>query len=111
MKVYEIKKFKAEFRDTKSIETGCTIYEDTDPESIEKFATIEEAYKELKKKEYKPTCDRYSNYYLVTEFVIECYEVDENGDFISGSNFDSVYNFKFDSENDDIIVELDKRFK
>ncbi len=111
--VFEIKKFSAEIKakNRKEIKTGCCL-EDEEPESIEKFATLEAALKELKKEKYKPTCVYMGGavpFYRVTEYMVECYEENEDGEF-SGSDFDSAYDFAFDTETDTIKIELDKRF-
>lgn len=112
--VFEIKKFSAQIKakNRKEIKTGCCI-EDTEPESVGKFATLEAAQEELKKEKYKPSCVYRSSavpFYQVTEYMVECYEEDEDGEFVKGSDFDSTYNFMFDTETDTIKVELDTRF-
>lgn len=111
---FEIKKFSAEIKavNRKEIKTGCCL-EDTDPQSVGKFETLEAAQKELKKEEYKPSCVYRSSavpFYLVTEYMVECYEADEDGEFVCGSDYDSAYNFEFDEETNNVKVELDKRF-
>lgn len=112
---FEIKRFTTEIKaaNRKDIKTGCCL-EDTDPQPVEKFETLEAAQKELKKEVYKPSCVFYSSalpYYLVTEYMVECYEADEDGEFVCGSDYDSIYQFQFDEETDNIIIKLDKRFE
>ncbi len=112
MKAFEIKKFSAELKKENEIKTGCCIT-DVEPESVVKFATLEAALEELKKEKYKPTCVYMSGavpFYKVTEYMVECYEADEDGEFVSGSDFYSAYDFAFDTETDTIKIELDKRF-
>lgn len=107
---FEIKKFSAEIRtkDKKEIKTFVTLDRDSEPDPIKKFSTFEEAMEELKKPEYKPSCRYYSGwavpFYMVEEYVIECYEADEDGEFISGSDFDAFWKFKFDSDLDGIKI-------
>lgn len=112
MKAFEIKKFSAEIKNRNEIKTGCCT-DDVEPESVVKFATLEAALKELKKEKYKPTCVYMGGavpFYRVTEYMVECYEENEDGEFVSGSDFDSVYDFAFDAETDEIKIEFDKRF-
>lgn len=113
--VFEIKKFTAEITTKKrsAIKTGCCL-DDAEPESIKNFETLKEALDELKREEYKPSCvyrDYTVPFYFVTEYAVECYKVDDEGEFLDGSDFDSVYNFAFDDEINDIKTELNKRFK
>lgn len=107
-KVYEVKKYSAEFsyRDRKNIKTGCCLDLDSDPESIGKFNSIEAAKEKLL--EYKPESqyNPYGQYYLVTEYAIEIYTVDEDGEFVCGSDFDMVYEFQFSKQDGANWIEI-----
>lgn len=102
---FEIKKFSAEIKskNRKVIKTGCCL-EDIEPESIKKFETLEAALEELKK--YKPSCYNVNGFYHVEEYMVECYEVDEDGDFVEGSDYYSAYEFIFNEEEDKINIKL-----
>lgn len=111
-KVYEVKRFIAEIRtkDRNNIKNGCCL-EDTDPETIKKFNTIEEAVEELKK--YQPSCRYYSSavpFYKVEEYAVDIHTEDEDGEFVNGSDYDSVYNYTFNEEDGDIEITQDSRF-
>nr|DAN94973.1 MAG TPA: hypothetical protein [Caudoviricetes sp.] len=105
MEVFEVKEFRAEIKFSKrmSIAAGCAL-DDPDPVSLGKYSTKEEAMKELKK--HKPDCyyNSYGKFYHVTEYFIDCYEADEDGEFLSGCDYVSAYEYKYDSELDDIVV-------
>jgi hypothetical protein len=64
--------------------------------------------KELKK--YRPNCyyNPYGKFYHVTEYFIDCYEADEDGEFLSGCDYISAYEYKFDNEIDDIVFTEEK---
>lgn len=83
-------------------------YDDPDPVGLGKYSTREEAMKELKK--YRPNCyyNPYGKFYHVTEYFIDCYEADEDGEFLSGCDYISAYEYKFDNEIDDIVFTEEK---
>lgn len=94
MNAFEVKRFRAEigkiFED--QIRRGIAIEFCVDPEPIKKFRTLAEAEEELSKSKYAPSVEYmkgYSSpYYIITEYAIECYEEDEDGEFIEGSDYD-----------------------
>lgn len=72
----------------KDIVSGCTLY-DEEPELIARFNTMEEAKAELAK--YKSSVEFVKHtvsYYDVTEYCIEIADFDEEGEFVSGSDYD-----------------------
>lgn len=92
---FEIKMFSSEVKkgNETDITAGCCLFSDPNPESITIFDSKEEALSELRKEKYRPTCEDMGNYYLVQEYMIECYYVDDEGDFFSGSDYDSWWMF------------------
>lgn len=109
MEVFEVKEFRVEvrLRNRRDIATGCAL-DDPDPVGLGKYSTREEAMKELKK--YRPNCyyNPYGKFYHVTEYFIDCYEEDEDGEFLSGCEYISAYEYKFDNEIDDIVFTEEK---
>lgn len=109
MRVYEIKRLEQDFelREGRQIKSLCCVgSEDSAP--IVKFYTLEEAREELKK--YKPTAEYVQEYgskahINVVEYVIEIYEADEDGDFLSGSDFDSIYNYHYDEDAKHLVID------
>jgi len=93
---YELKKFSVEVKKQPEINENWfnLVTDDPSPESIKLFDTLEEAKKALE--EYKNTCQKLSNhnltYYLVTVYAVEIYEVDEDMDFLSGSDYEVARN-------------------
>lgn len=89
MTIYELKKYTKEIRVRKDIIDGCTL-DDEYPEIIEKFTDSDEALKRLSEMP-KSKAEAFSScgmtFYMVTEYAVEVYEVDEDGDFVSGSDF------------------------
>lgn len=81
------KKVEIPWKDRKNITTGCAA-DDPDPKLIEKFYTLEEGQKELKK--YKTSIKEESRnngtFYAVKEYSIEENEYDEDGECISGGD-------------------------
>ncbi len=64
--------------------------------------------REISKDKYKPTCVPHSyvvRTYYVSEYVVECYEEDEDGDFVCGSDINYVFEYFFDVNKDDIVIE------
>ncbi len=66
---------------------------------------------EIKSKEkkdiYKPSCVYRAwtvPFYAVEEYAIECYEADEDGDFLIGSDYDWIVDYKFNEEKDGIVI-------
>lgn len=109
--VYEVMKFTVEikYKDRKNIKTGCCL-EDPEPETIKKFDTMEEAVEELKK--HRPDCYYYEGgkCYEITEYAVDIHTEDEDGEFVNGSDYDSVYNYTFNEEDENIEVTQDSRF-
>ena len=105
MEVFEVKEFRKEVSFAKriNIATGCAL-DAPDPVGLGKFSTKEEALKELKK--YSPDCyyNPYGKFYRVTEYAIDCYEEDEDGEFLSGCDYISAYEYKYDGEHDGIVI-------
>ncbi len=105
MTVYEVKKFTKEisYKDRKNIRTGCC-FDDLCPETIQKVYDREEAMDILKK--YTPECNEYSGnagkYYLVEEYGIEIYEENEDGMFLSGSDYTYSYEYEWNEDSGDI---------
>lgn len=98
-KKYEIVEKSAEikWKDRKNITTGCAA-DDPDPKLIEKFDTLQEAQKELKKYKTSIKEDRGNNgtFYVVKEYSIEENEYDEDGDWISGGDVWDYSDMKID---------------
>lgn len=68
---------------------GCSIFGDwTDPKTIQEWPIeeVEAAKAELKK--YKCSYRMRRKYIDVTEYGLEYYDVDEDGDFLIGSDYD-----------------------
>lgn len=81
MKKYEInsREIEVPFKDRFKIKQDITFdYDSVGSENVASFATLEEAREALK--EYKSTVYQYPRLFLVTEYVIEEYEYDEDGD-------------------------------
>jgi|GEM_PF-1482116 hypothetical protein len=106
MKVFEVMEYKGEFKRAKRMEikSGCAISLDPTPESLGKFDNLEDAIKELKK--HEPSCYYYEGgkAYEVVEYLIDCHEEDEDGEFLSGSDFIDAYDYKFNDEIDGIEI-------
>lgn len=103
MKVYEVKKDTREiaYKDRKEIKTLCTIEQDwTNLESLGKFHTEEEAVEECKK--HMPDLREYPGLYVITEYYVEIYEADEEGEFASGSDYAAPIEYEWDEETEDI---------
>lgn len=104
MKKYEINSrgIEVPFKDRFKIKQDITFdYDSVGSENVASFATLEEAREALK--EYKSTVYQYPHLFLVTEYVIEEYEYDEDGDgeykdtwATSEMVFDVVDNNSFD---------------
>ena len=96
MERYELKKFGAEVKQRPEITENWfdLVSLDPSPESIRFFDSLEEAKETLKK--YENTCQETRGnvgiYYLVTVFAIEVYSVDEDGDFLEGSDYEIARN-------------------
>ena len=81
MKKYEInsREIEVSFKDRFKIKQDITFdYDSVGSENVASFDTLEEAREALK--EYKSTVYQYPHLFLVTEYVIEEYEYDEDGD-------------------------------
>ena len=105
MKVYEVKKDTREiaYKDRKEIKTLCTLDKmDIDPESLGKFQTEEEAVEECKK--HVPDLREYPGFFVIEECYIEIYEEDENGEFVSGSDYDAPIEYEWDEETENIKI-------
>lgn len=89
MTIYELTKYTKETRNRKEIVEGCTL-DDCNPEIIEKFTDSDEALKRLSEMP-KSKAEAFSScgmtFYMVTEYAVEAYEADEDGDFVSGSDY------------------------
>lgn len=89
MTIYALKKHTKEIRNRKDIVEGCTL-DDEYPVLIAKFTDKDEALKRLSE-QHKSTAESLSScgmlFYMVTEYAVEVYEADEDGDFVSGSDF------------------------
>ena len=96
MTVYELKKFTAEIKKSElsgneELTPGCTIGRDTDPEPIKKFDNLEDAKAALEKMP-KATARYMRNavpFWAVEEYAIEIYDVNEDGEFLIGSDFET----------------------
>ena len=81
MRKFEINKREIEipFKDRFKIKKDITFsYDSVNSEKVVSFDTLEEAKQALK--EYESTVYDYPKYYFITEYVIEEYEYDEDGD-------------------------------
>lgn len=104
MRKYEInsREIEVAFKDRFKIKQDITFdYDSVGSENVASFDTLEEAREALK--EYKSTVYQYPHLFLVTEYVIEEYEYDEDGDSeykdtwaTSEMVFDVVDNTSFD---------------
>ena len=105
MKVYEVKKDTREiaYKDRKEIKTLCAIEQDwTNPESLGKFHTEEEAVEECKK--HMPDLREYPGFFVIEECYIEICEADEEGEFVSGSDYDTPIEYEWDEETENIKI-------
>ena len=105
IKIYEVKKGKTEiaYKDRKEIKTLCTLDKmGTDAESLGKFHTEEEAVEECKK--HLPDLREYPGLFVIEECYIEIYEEDENGEFVSGSDYDTPIEYEWDEETENIKI-------
>lgn len=105
MKVYEVKKDTREiaYKDRKEIKTLCTLDKmDIDPESLGKFHTEEEAVEECKK--HLPDLRECPGFFVIEEYYIEIYEEDENGEFVSGSDYAAPIEYEWDEETENIKI-------
>lgn len=74
------------------------------PEILESFTTLEEAKDALDDCGNSITCN--GNMVKVVAYAVECYEADENGEFISGSDYEVSYDAVDDRpEVIDILIE------
>lgn len=96
MKKYELIERTAEFKDKRAIKPGCTVdialstpgY-DEDPEILQSFDSLDEAKKALATFEtnIQELSDHIGRrYYLVTEYMVEENNYDEEGDWVSGGD-------------------------
>ena len=99
VKKYELIKRTAEIRERSAIKQGCTVdipaammakgmsYSE-DPEVLESFGSLEEAKKALASFEsnIRELSDAVGRYYLVTEFMVEENDYDEDGEWIGGGD-------------------------
>ncbi len=67
----------------------CLDSSDIEPSVICSFLTLDEAQKELSKYKSKVEYMRgfHVGFYYTTAYAIECYEADEDGEFINGSDY------------------------
>ena len=81
MKKYDLKKSTLESRTIHDIKNGASVF-DSDPELIQTFSDLQPALKELEK--YESYVEYYAggNRFYLTEYFVEEYEVDEDGEFI-----------------------------
>ena len=89
------------YKNRKEISLGCTI-DEPEPEILETFENEEEALKALE--EYKSYIIKYNNGLLfeVVEIALESYEADEDGEFLSGSDY------RFAEFNEEAVELLEK---
>ena len=94
---FDLKKFTAE---TGLIRCGArapkdcitfALENDPDPEKLATFNTEEEAREALKRYNGKGGCVRCEGFcggfYKATAYLVECYEVDEEGEFVNESDY------------------------
>lgn len=92
MEKYSVYEMTAQipYKQRKDIGRGCALI-DEEPKLIARFDTMEEAREELKKYTSKVEFVKHVvSYYQVTEYCIEIAEFDEDGEFVSGSDYDFV---------------------
>ena len=100
MNKYSVIRNTAEFKNIKEVFEGCTIKEvkeDVSSETIATFDTKEEAQAELAKQpqnEVEYMSGYVRGYYHVTEYLLEIYKADEDGEFLEGSNYETHGEFK-----------------
>lgn len=94
---------EVKYKDRKDVKTFCTL-DDTESTEIMKFNSFDQAMEEIKKSKYLPDCSKIGNLYLIIEYLIECCEFDEDGEFISGSDYDCFFEYEFDVENDSLKI-------
>lgn len=76
-------------REFSAFDKGDTIYgNDSNPEELQRWSIEEwkEAHEQLK--QYNCSYQQRFNYWNICEFALEFCECDENGDFISGSDYE-----------------------
>lgn len=96
MKVYELKKFTAEIKRREDVRPGCAL-EDSDPETIAKYDSLEEAKATLSS---MPTATATYRgwavpFWYVEEYAVEIYEADEDGEFLDGSDYETQDTIEF----------------
>lgn len=99
MKKYEIVKREIEIRNKSTIQPGCTVdipvammakgrsYSE-DPETLNSFDSLDEAEEALADftSDIRELSDAVGRYYLVTEYMIEENEYDDNGEWCGGGD-------------------------
>ena len=103
--VYEIQKFEVEIPYSKREEIKSGIGLDCiDPVTEKRFDSLDEAKKELAK--YKPSAQILksggSKYIFVKEYAVAIFTVDEEDEFVSGTDYDWVEDFQWNEEEQDI---------
>lgn len=84
--------------------------QDTEPEEIAAFDTLEEAKKEAEKEIYRPKCNELGGnhpYFEVEEYGIVEIEIDEDGEELSYGDMWSAYEFKYEIMFEDIEIQDD----
>lgn len=92
---YELKKHTANLKDkgTETLYQGCAVDADQEPQVIALYDNLDDALAELSK--YSTYVKHYDSsflpypwaYYEVEEYAVEVGEYDEDGEFLSGSDF------------------------
>ena len=91
------------YKNEKKIAPGCTLDQDwADPEKVKSFDNKEDAPSELKN--YESEIRYSSGYYHVTEYYVEEYECDEDGEFIEGGDIWDFSQMKIDLIDEDYEV-------
>lgn len=99
MKRFEVQKLTTEIKNVNDVHPGCALdSHNLNPLTIKVFDTIEGAKKELEN--YSADVEEVESFqgetiYSVTEYVIEIYEADEDGEFVSGSDYE-IQDWKYE---------------
>lgn len=73
----------------KSFNKGDTIWgENSEPEELKRWSIEDEKEAKEELKKYKCSYDESIELYYITEYALEYFEADEEGEFLTGSDFE-----------------------
>lgn len=78
-------------KEYEKFEKGDTLWgNDENPQTIKKYDISEKETAEKELKTYKNTYEKIDNHYNITEYALEYYTEDEDGNFYEGSDFSFI---------------------